>query len=87
MLRAKEEYHPHKHRAGKVEVVINRDTVFPFLGMVGSRSLVDLLEGNSQVELKGSSFWLYKLERRVDHIGTIQCVFWFEMMASSSTFM
>ena len=77
MMQAKEDYKAHKHRAGQVEVVINRDTVLPFLGRVGSRSIVDLLEGNMQLELKGSAFWLLKLEKRVDHIGISSYVFFF----------
>ena len=56
-----------KLRTGQVELIINREVLFPFLGNIGSVALLDLLEGNNQSELKGSKYWLTKLEKRVTH--------------------
>ena len=67
LMQSKGSHVPSKKRSGQEELVLNRDVVLPYLGRIGSKSIEDLLEGNQQIELKGSAFWLKKLLVRAEH--------------------
>ena len=67
VMQPKENYKRTKQRSGQSELMLHRDVVLPYLGRTGSKSIEDLLNGNQQIELKGSMFWLNKVSARLQH--------------------
>lgn len=64
---------PKKIRIGQAEDhLLNREVVFPYLGPIGSTTLQTLLEGNQQIEMKGTDFWIKKIERHIKFLDRLE---------------